>query len=283
MNKAITFPTGNYFIDMLVGQGKYGSVYRVYMINDEGERQYYAVKVIDQRIESSKDEIDILGQIGHPGLAQMSDYLRDESGHYILMPYYDGTSLIYHCQTLTLLQIVDLMYQMLQAVDYLHQNGIVHRDIKSSNYIVYKNQPILIDFGMACSDRINPDQLRRFCGTPEYLAPEVIKGKGHAFSIPMLKAADVWALGVTFYYMIYGDRPFKYSGSAKDRKPKLYQNITDPEYRRKIRFDLDGPAKLTKEIVSLIKEMLSFNWKHRPTVHSILAHWNNINDAIATL
>jgi serine/threonine protein kinase len=152
-----------------------------------------------------------------------------------------------------LTQKMVLFVQIVDAVAYIHSRNIIHRDIKPENILVdAKGGPKICDFGW--SSVIKNDSTRKtFCGTYEYMAPEIFENSAYTEKV------DVWSLGILLYELIHGYSPF--------RAPTLleiYKNIL----RKNIRY-LDG---ISEKAVDLISKILRYNPKDRPTVQEILTH-----------
>lgn len=124
---------------------------------------------------------------------------------------------------------------MVLAISYLHQNNIIYRDLKPENVLIDKDGYIKItDFGLSKQNILDNFGASSFCGTPEYLAPEIIENKGHG------KAVDWWSLGAIIYEMLTGLPPFY----SKDRD-KLFKNIRSGLIRY--------PTYLSKEAINLLQ------------------------------
>jgi serine/threonine protein kinase len=124
---------------------------------------------------------------------------------------------------------------MVLAISYLHQNNIIYRDLKPENVLIDKDGYIKItDFGLSKQNILDNFGASSFCGTPEYLAPEIIESKGHG------KAVDWWSLGAIIYEMLTGLPPFY----SKDRD-KLFKNIRSGLIRY--------PTYLSKEAINLLQ------------------------------
>lgn len=147
-----------------------------------------------------------------------------------------------------------VLRQLVRAVAYLHGGEIVHRDLKLENVLVSREMKIkLIDFGF--SRRLPKENyvLYDFCGTPHYIAPEVIQREGYYG-----KPADIWSLGVLLYRMVAGSFPFKGLNE---------KNI----YSKVMKAELKLPNDLSPELSSLLTDMLSFDFRKRPTAEELLS------------
>lgn len=152
------------------------------------------------------------------------------------------------------------MFDVFKAVAYLHKQDppIIHRDIKPENVLFYGDKLKLADFGWS---NMNNRVRTTFCGTPDYLAPEMILERGHNEKL------DVWTLGVLTYELIVGKAPFSPGSNATSQKAankQLEKNIIQrvPNF----------PKNLSKEGVNLIMAMLQKNDKNRPSCEDCLYH-----------
>jgi serine/threonine protein kinase len=148
--------------------------------------------------------------------------------------------------------------QMLRAMDYIHKMNVVHRDIKAENFIFsapeISSAVKMIDFGMACKFE-HGQVLTELCGSPHYLAPELIGQKYNHI-------ADVWAFGVLLYLLMYGHYPY----DAKQPRDIMVKILTDP-----IQWQ-SSKAKLSKDCIGLLKKLLEHNPKKRLTAEEALNH-----------
>ena len=182
-----------------IGQGAYG---RVCLIEHKPTRTGpFALKkmaLIDQReIKYIKREVDLHKNLKHPFVIELIDYFYDDDNAYIILEYANHGNLYnYLYKTLYIPEedILKIFVQVVLAVQYLHQNDILHRDIKPENILLdEKRNAKLGDFGWSteCKDY----QIRStFCGTPEYMSPEMIFGKGQR------KQSDVYSLGKNLFF-----------------------------------------------------------------------------------
>jgi serine/threonine-protein kinase len=201
---------GRYTLEAVVGQGGMGVVYRAY---DADLLRRVAVKVMTPNLTTStalgrfQREAAAVAQLRHPGIAAVHDFGRHDGKPYIVFEWIEGRSLTVAMEEAVRLPVeraLKLTYQMTSALDYAHQRGILHRDLKPGNVLVTPDDsPIIIDFGLAwlASDHTLTMPGALF-GTPRYMAPEQFRGE-------MLDArADLYSLAVIAYEMLAGRPPF---------------------------------------------------------------------------
>ncbi|XP_010683458.2 serine/threonine-protein kinase AtPK2/AtPK19 [Beta vulgaris subsp. vulgaris] len=228
----------------LVGQGAFGKVYQVCR---KGTSEIYAMKVMrkDKIMESNhaeymKAERDILTKIDHPFIVQLRYSFQTKYRLYLVLDFINGGHLFFQLYNHGLFR-EDLarVYaaEIVSAVSHLHANGIMHRDLKPENILLDADGHVMLtDFGLAKELEENK-RSNSMCGTVEYMAPEIVQGKGHD------KAADWWSVGVLLFEMLTGQPPF-FGGNRN----KIQQKIV----KDKIKL----PGYLTSEAHSLLKELL---------------------------
>ena len=157
-------------------------------------------------------------------------------------------------------EVAYLMSQLLDAVMYLHANFVIHRDLKLGNLFLDRNLNIKVgDLGLATRLETRDEKRKTICGTPNYIAPEVIQGdratRGHSFQV------DIWSMGVILYTTLIGKPPYE----AKDVKA-TYQRILANEYS----FPKD--KKISDTAKDLIRSMLQSKPEDRPSLEQIISH-----------
>jgi non-specific serine/threonine protein kinase/serine/threonine-protein kinase len=224
---------GEYKILSLIGEGGMGEVY---LAEDTALGRQVAIKVVKRGIGSRniirhfRDEERILASLNHPHIAQLYGGGATSAGApYFVMEYVEGERLDVYCneRQLTITERLELFRKVCSAVTYAHQRLVIHRDIKPANIRVTGNgEPKLLDFGIA--KLVNPDtpaateQTITLAGamTPEYASPEQVSGE------PMTTASDVYSLGIVFYELLSGHRPYRVKSRLPDEIARTIREAT---------------------------------------------------------
>ncbi|TYG49906.1 hypothetical protein ES288_D10G131900v1 [Gossypium darwinii] len=242
--KVISIGIEDFEVLKVVGQGAFGKVYQV---RKKGTPEIYAMKVMrkDKIMEKNhaeymKAERDILTKVDHPFIVQLRYSFQTKYRLYLILDFINGGHLFFQLHHHGLFR-EDLarVYaaEIVSAVSHLHANGVMHRDLKPENILLDGDgHVILTDFGLAKQFDENT-RSNSLCGTVEYMAPEIITGKGHD------KAADWWSVGILLFEMLTGKPPF--TGGNRD---KIQQKIV--KERMKL------PKFLSSEAHSLLKGLL---------------------------
>ena len=235
-----------------IGSGAFGKVYKV---SSKATNLIYALKVLSKNqivglklTDQLKNEIAILARCAHPNIVKLHAAFEDKGYVYLIMELAsEGT--LYHKlksskrlnETLT----ADYMTDVIRAVAYLHSltPPIIHRDLKPENVLVGDNVMKIADFGWS---NVNDDTRNTFCGTPDYLSPEMILGSGHSEKL------DIWTLGVLMYEMLHGRPPFTPTERAKDRR-MLQKAIEDNILAGKVDFDNNVSADARAAITAMLQ------------------------------
>jgi serine/threonine protein kinase len=238
----------------LLGRGTFGKVLLVRKISSD---KLYAMKILKKDLVKIKNQVDhtkterkILEQIDHPFIVSLYYAFQDQKKLYLVTEFMQGGELFYHLRKEGIFKESRAKFYLCEivlALEHLHSNGCIYRDLKPENILIDIDGHIkLTDFGLSKIVLSKKDDERAFtiCGTPEYLAPEVIMDKGYD------KTVDWWSLGALFYEMLTGFSPFKTS-----QRDKLDLKI----YTRPVTMH----AFFSDDVKSLISQLLKVNPKER--------------------
>lgn len=228
------------------------------------QRHRSSGKKLDERWEQYnmfKREMGILRELDHPNIVKLYEIYEDKNYLYGVMEKLDGGELFPHIASVTNFSEGDaarICKQMLEAVQYIHSQGIVHRDIKGENFLFTNTRKDatlkMIDFGIA--DRFEENKiLTEQCGTLHYLAPEMLKKTYN-------KEVDVWAVGVVMYLMLYGKFPFR----GKDAE-EIIQDINNykTDWQRQ-------EVQQSQTVTDFISRLLEKDPKIRASASTALRH-----------
>ncbi|XP_025830639.1 calcium/calmodulin-dependent protein kinase type 1 [Agrilus planipennis] len=262
-----------YVLKDMLGTGAF-SVVRL-AESKERPGELYAVKIIDKKAlkgkeDSLENEIKVLRKLVHPNIVQLLETFEDKNKVYLVMELVTGGELfdrIVEKGSYTEKDAADLIRQVLEAVDYMHEQGVVHRDLKPENLLYYnpdENSKIMIsDFGLSKME--DSGIMATACGTPGYVAPEVLAQK------PYGKAVDVWSIGVISYILLCGYPPF-----YDENDSNLFAQILKGE------FEFDSPYwdEISDSAKDFIRKLMCVDVEKRYTCRQALAHpWISGNAA----
>ena len=276
--KNISLKDFEYDVEKPIGKGGFCTVYKAIY---KGNKKTYALKVIDKSILKNEEEIKniineikIMNELDSPNLLKLITNFEDENNIYIILPICKNGQLydLLHKSNKKVknINIKKYLYQTIKAINNLHKKGIIHRDIKPENILIdNKDNALLSDFGIATHCK-EGEKRNTYCGTDEYLAPEVIRAQ------PYDKKIDIWAIGILIYECIspLGKTPFNkiaFLQRTEDNKNYIIKN--DKDLKIKYDKDFDPFAK------NLIEKILKINPDDRISIDNILNHifFSNIN------
>ncbi|XP_074834596.1 inactive serine/threonine-protein kinase PLK5 isoform X2 [Carettochelys insculpta] len=245
----------------LLGKGAFG---RCYKFTDTSTGKVYAVKVVSLSRVARLDgrgkverEIELHRHLCHPHVVGFHRHFADQDNIYMILEYCSCKSLAHVLKARKRLTEPEVRYylrQIIAGLRYLHQRGIIHRDLKLSNFFLTKNMQVKVgDLGLATREERAGRRRGVVCGTPNYLAPEVIAKKGHCFQ------SDVWALGCIMYTALTGCSPFELT-----HKQEMYQCIREGRY--------PVPPILSPSARELIGRLLAPSPAERPSLDEVLQH-----------
>jgi calcium/calmodulin-dependent protein kinase I len=227
-----------------------------------------AVKVIKKPQGAKKqlveNEVDILKAVKHPYIVQCYDVEETESKVYLFMELMSGGELfdrIVDKGHFTEKDAIDVSIKLIDSIKYLHSLGIAHRDLKPENMLMTDKgddaEVKITDFGLSKFFDEQSAVMKTSCGTPGYIAPEVLKMKGYD------KQCDVWSLGVIIYILLCGFPPF-----YADNDAQLYEKIKKGQYE----FLRPYWDPISDNAKALIRRMLTVDPKERITCDEALQH-----------
>ncbi|KAI7813672.1 putative ribosomal protein S6 kinase alpha-1, partial [Triplophysa rosa] len=205
----------------VLGQGSFGKVFLVKKITGPDGGQLYAMKVLKKATLKVRDRVrtkmerDILVEVNHPFIVKLHYAFQTEGKLYLILDFLRGGDLFTRLSKEVMFTEEDVKFYLAElalALDHLHGLGIIYRDLKPENILLDVEGHIkLTDFGLSKESIDHENKAYSFCGTVEYMAPEVVNRRGHTHS------ADWWSYGVLMFEMLTGTLPFQ----GKDRKETM--------------------------------------------------------------
>uniref|UniRef100_A0ACD5WS01 Uncharacterized protein n=1 Tax=Avena sativa TaxID=4498 RepID=A0ACD5WS01_AVESA len=252
---------GRYEVGRTIGQGSFAKV-KFAVDTDTGAP--VAMKVLDKAtilnhrmLQQIKKEISIMKIVRHPNIVRLNEVLAGQTKIYIILELMTGGELfdkIARQGKLRENEARKYFQQLIDAIDYCHSKGVYHRDLKPENLLLDSRGNLKVsDFGLSTLSQNGGGLLHTTCGTPNYIAPEVLSNDGYDGS-----AADLWSCGVILYVLMAGYLPFEESDLTT-----LYDKITAARF--------SCPDWFSPRAKSLIQRILDANPNTRMTIEEIRA------------
>jgi len=216
----------------------------------------------EEDISSIDKEIDVLRTLKHPNIIELHEVFKGECEYYIVTELVQGGELFDRIVTkmhYTELEARDLIKIFISTMHFMHSNDICHRDLKPENLLLVSedddSEVKIADFGYAKNISMLHDEAP--CGTPGYVAPEILRGDSYGAEV------DIWSMGVVCYVLLAGYPPF-YDDDTK----KLYRKIRSGNYQ----FHPEHWDLISEDAKDFIKRMLTVDQKKRWTAQQLLQH-----------
>ena len=253
-----------YYKGRLLGKGGFAKCYEFTCAEN---KKIFAAKVVaksglvkSRAKQKLISEIKIHKSLHHPQIVAFELYFEDTENVYILLEMCQNQTLnelLKRRKRLTEIEVQCYIVQLIKALKYLHSHRVIHRDLKLGNLFLTEKMELKVgDFGLATKLDFEGERKRTVCGTPNYIAPEILDGKtGHSYEV------DIWSLGVIIYTLIIGKPPFE-TRDVKTTYKRIKMNAyTFPEN-----------AIVSEAAKNLIAQILVLDPSKRPTLDQILTH-----------
>ncbi|XP_074267802.1 CBL-interacting serine/threonine-protein kinase 11-like [Silene latifolia] len=253
---------GKYEVGRLLGCGAFAKVYYARNIKDG---QSVAIKVINKKklsgttlMSNIKREITIMRRLHHPSIVRLFEVLASKSKIYFILELVKGGELFAKVAKGRFSEDLARNYfgQLLSAIAYCHSRGVYHRDLKPENLLLDENGNLKVsDFGLSAlklDDNTNNHLLQTLCGTPAYVAPEILAKKGYDGA-----KVDIWSCGIILYVLTAGYLPFN-----DPNLMAMYKKIYKGEYR--------CPKWMSSDLKRLLSRLLDTNPATRFSVDQII-------------
>ncbi|XP_050235355.1 CBL-interacting serine/threonine-protein kinase 25-like [Mercurialis annua] len=253
---------GKYEMGRLLGQGTFAKVYKG---RNLATQENVAIKVVNKDqvkkqglMEQLKREISVMHNlVKHPNIVELKEVLATKLKVFFIMEYVKGGELFAKVKKGKLKEDIARKYfqQLISAVDYCHSRGVSHRDLKPENLLLDENGDLKVsDFGLSAlpEQNLNDGLLHTQCGTPAYVAPEILRKKGYDGA-----KADIWSCGVVLFVLLAGYLPFQ-----NENLMKMYLKIFKADY--------EIPPWISKDSRILISKLLVVDPEKRISIPNIM-------------
>ncbi|CAO3684231.1 unnamed protein product [Rhizopus stolonifer] len=245
MNRKVALE--NFSFLAVLGKGNFG---KVMLAEEKHDKQLYAIKMLKKRFIIDNDEIESVrsekrvfqaaNRARHPFLINLHSTFQTESRVYFVMEYVNGGDLMWHIQRGQFSERRAKFYacEVMLALEYFHSQGIIYRDLKLDNIMLGLDGHIkMADYGLCKENMGFGHTTGTFCGTPEFMAPEILKEQNYG------RAVDWWAYGVLIYEMLLGQSPFR--GEDED---EIFDAILED--------DILYPINMSSDSISICQQLL---------------------------
>ncbi|CDS05593.1 hypothetical protein LRAMOSA08121 [Lichtheimia ramosa] len=230
----------------VIGRGSFG---KVYVVRKKDTNRIYAMKVLRKSRIISRSEVThtmaektVLAKVSNPFIVPLKFAFQSPDKLYLVLAFINGGELFHHLQVEGKFSEERSRFytaELLSALECLHGFNVIYRDLKPENILIdYNGHIALCDFGLCKLNMTENERTNTFCGTPEYLAPELLLGQGYT------KSVDWWTLGVLLYEMMTGLPPF-------------YDENTNEMYRKILQDELRFPDDMSEDAKSLLRGLLT--------------------------
>lgn len=238
-----------------------GGFARCYELTDTTTKEIFAGKVVSKTLLTKKHQKDKMAQeiqihrtLNHKGVVKFQSFFEDDENVYVLLELCRRRSLMElhkRRRAITEPEARYFLSQIVEATSYLHSNRVIHRDLKLGNLFINEEMEVKIgDFGLATQLDFEGERKKTLCGTPNYIAPEMLGKKGHSYEV------DIWAIGCILYTLLVGKPPFE-TASLKE----TYAKIKNNEYQI--------PSRISAHARHLIQRLLQPDPSKRPTITEV--------------
>ncbi|MEN2498152.1 MAG: Serine/threonine-protein kinase plk1, partial [Marteilia pararefringens] len=248
-----------YSKESLLGKGGFAVCHSY---KNKTDNSVVAIKIISKRMiskpsqrEKIKSEILIHRSLNHPYIVKFYSHFDDSDNIYFILELCSRRSMMELQKRRKFLlepEVRYFLHQLLEGCHHLHQNNIIHRDLKLGNIFLDSKLNVKIgDFGLATKVSFTGERKKTLCGTPNYIAPEILSKKGHSFEV------DIWSIGCIIYTLLVGRAPFE-TKSLKDTYKKIQQ------------VDYSTPSSMSSASKNLLSLIFQSNPSNRPSIGDIL-------------